>query len=846
MGKVDQAYTFNKKAIAVAIGAMFGIASGSAMAVCTGTYSSAGAQGVSSCAQQVFAAGSDATTTVSITAGANLGGTITNTTGTAGVGSVTFLGNSNVTGNVGAASPGNLKAITAGAGFVQFSGANQVFADAVTLNGTNLLYFTHGLSGATLNFNGNDGTVLMGIGDVSLTTLTAGGGAVGTGAGTLLFSSNSIVSGVVGSATNQLKSLGINGVVTFSNASQAVYAVTTNGSGTATFAGGLAGTTVIADSGLTAKIGAGKNLAAAVTTATNNRGTLEFLGATTVANQFGSSASLGLAQVKFDTGTVSIGDNIYTTNAANSILIGNGATATYTASKAFSGRMTLGATGVLDLGTYTLSGATTNNKSDLVTVAGSTIKTTLISDAANSSGKMTVDGTNTVIATGTNVVVNAPSNLTITDGRQFKIVGATSGSGVGTVTITDNSAVLNFTQVADTTNLIIQANRAAGGYVASAGLTTSSTAYASSTVLDTVAAAGTATGDMLTVINTLNAYDATQLNAALRKAAPVANSSVWLPVFETVSASVGLSENRLASLRGDTSLAASGTTTGLAAGDAAKDSAFWLKGLGNWGSQGAKDGFDGYKTRTYGIGLGADTRLPSDWTVGLGFTYGNTDIDQQDFRTGDSTKIRSGQLTGYAGREFGASYLDVMLSYANLQFDTSRATALARKATGSFGGDAWTAKVGGGYRIGLGGASTLIPMASLQTTILTQKAYTETGAGALNMSVNGTTTTRTQSSLGARLVNDSRTATGGDLKLEGRLAWLHDFNDNRIDSTGTFTGGGASFTTNGQKIAQDGWNLGGGATYAYAKGTTASLQYDHEGRSGYSSDSVQIVGRWAF
>ena len=380
---------------------------------------------------------------------------------------------------------------------------------------------------------------------------------------------------------------------------------------------------------------------------------------------------------------------------------------------------------------------------------------------------------------------------------------------------------------------------------ATGSVTLADPAYNAGAMLSNIHNSGPA-GDMLTVTNAFNAYTGATMTSEIRKVAPVTNASIANPAIATGSASVGLSESRLANLRGDTSLASTGDIRGMAAGDAAKNSAFWVKGLGGFGSQGAKDGFDGYKARTYGIGFGADTRLASDWIAGLSYTYGDTKVDQQDFRSGDTNKVISNQLTAYAGRDFGPAYIDLMLAYGDLSFDTKRATALGRIATGSYRGDLWVTKVGGGYKMPMGGGNNLIPMASLQYSSLAQKSYTETDAGALNLSYNGQTTTRTQSNLGFRFTNDSKTGGGGDLKLEGRFGWLHDFNDSGTDTMAAFSGGGGAFTTNGQKITKNGWTLGAGAGYTYGSGTSVSLQYDYEGRSGYKANSVQMVGRWAF
>lgn len=269
-----------------------------------------------------------------------------------------------------------------------------------------------------------------------------------------------------------------------------------------------------------------------------------------------------------------------------------------------------------------------------------------------------------------------------------------------------------------------------------------------------------------------------------------------------------------------------------------------MKGFGAWDKADMRDGFNGYKAASGGLSFGADTELANDWTLGGAFTHAATTVDQQDARVGDNTRIKSYQLTGYAMKDFGPVYLDAMLSYARHDNDTRRATALGRTATGNFDGDQWSARVAGGYRIAMGGTQ-FVPLASLEWSTLKQKAYTETGAGTLSLSYSGTTTDSLKLGLGARLSGET-TWGATTVMPEAHVIAFHDFGDARTDTTASFTGGGAAFTTNGQAIVRNSYNMGGSLAFLTGRTSKITVGYDYEGRSGFKGHSVQLTGRWAF
>jgi len=350
---------------------------------------------------------------------------------------------------------------------------------------------------------------------------------------------------------------------------------------------------------------------------------------------------------------------------------------------------------------------------------------------------------------------------------------------------------------------------------------------------------------MLAVVNAFDAMPAEALAAALEQAAPITTAAAEQAAQGVSTGGMNNVASRLAAVRGDTQMASTGFGTGLAAGNPGMSRHFWMRGFGNWGQADRRDGFDGYKTDMGGLSVGADTQTAAGWRVGGALTYAATTLDHQGANAGDHNKIDSYQLTGYAMKDFGPSYVDLMLSYARHDNDTRRTTALGRTATGNFDSNQWSARVAGGHRIPMQGKTVFTPIASLEWSNLEQEAYTETGAGALNLSYNSQQWDSWRLGVGARISGET---TWGATKVlpEAHVMVFHELGDRRVDTTARFTGGGAAFTTPGQTIERNSYNLGLGMAFLTGKTSRVTLGYDYEGRSGFDGHSLQLTGRWAF
>lgn len=293
-------------------------------------------------------------------------------------------------------------------------------------------------------------------------------------------------------------------------------------------------------------------------------------------------------------------------------------------------------------------------------------------------------------------------------------------------------------------------------------------------------------------------------------------------------------------------VASNGSPAGLLDGGPSHTHGVWAKLFGAHGDQSAQDNFAAFGVNTWGMTVGADSLLESSWIVGGALSYAKTDVGMRDFRARDSTGIKTYQAMAYASRDFGAWYLDSMAAYAYQRYDSTRNTTVSGTATGSFNGDQIAARVLAGHPVPLTSKATLTPLAGLEWQHLDQNGYTETGAGALSLNVQGRSAERLRSTLGAKLETALELSDGTKLKPSVHVAWMYDFKNSGVDTTATFVGGGPAFVTPGQALAPNSFNVGAALAIQRSRNFTLTLQVDGEKSTGFTSYAGQAVGQWRF
>lgn len=367
-----------------------------------------------------------------------------------------------------------------------------------------------------------------------------------------------------------------------------------------------------------------------------------------------------------------------------------------------------------------------------------------------------------------------------------------------------------------------------------------------------------ASGQMADVITLLQAMDDESQQRALQRIAPNSGSAMGTGSVQAVSGVLDTVAVRMDGIRSHSFqmagaapadnavlLASNNAYVGVPVLGRSSSHSLWLKAFGSRASQDEADGYAGYNATTGGMAVGVDTLLRSDTVVGAALTYANTDVDMENYRKGDGSTIDTYQLTGYATRDFGRFYAEAMLGYAYHGYDSRRDTTITGVAEGDYSGEQYAARVTAGMPVALSRTVIFTPTAGLEWNHLRQESYREKGAGALSMDVDSVSADRLQSILGAKLSTRYR---AGDYTLQpqAQLGWRHQFDNDGIDTTATFTGGGAAFTTEGQELSDDSFTAGIGLSVSKTESALFSVQLDTEQASGYSAYAAQVVGQWMF
>ncbi|MCX5678072.1 MAG: autotransporter domain-containing protein, partial [Candidatus Omnitrophica bacterium] len=530
--------------------------------------------------------------------------------------------------------------------------------------------------------------------------------------------------------------------------------------------------------------------------------------------------------IKAGTGTWTIsGVNTYT--GATAI---NAGTLALGGATTIKGNITQAAAGTLDLGTSTLTLNGIGALGNYTQAAATTLNTTIlnattagnINASAAGTGKMT-----TLAASALNINVGSayiPNNTTwtILDGK----TGATGV--VAPTTITTNSSVLTFTAAAANggDDLTITASRGTNGYPARAS---NSNAAAAGAALEAAGNAG-ATGDMATVLGTLDGLSASQVSAALNTVVPEVDAGVINTSTTVLNNFVGVAMDRVEQTL-KVAKAADSATTGLSAGEASKISGAWGKGYGSYLTQGTRNGIAGYEAWNAGTALGADHLFADLVTVGVsgGYAYGNVDSDVNNA----STYINSAQTTVYGGYEDKnlPFFIDAAGSFAWNWYEGRRdiniGGAILRTANAAYDGQQYGAYLGGGYRFNMTKNIEFTPLLSLQYNHLQLGSYTETEAGALNLSVASQGYDQLQSGLGARIAAPIK-CKWGTFTPEAHGKWFYDFIGDNMAVTSNFNGGGGNFGSNGAKPALNSFNAGGQLTFNFKNDISLIANCDTE------------------
>ena len=404
------------------------------------------------------------------------------------------------------------------------------------------------------------------------------------------------------------------------------------------------------------------------------------------------------------------------------------------------------------------------------------------------------------------------------------------------LTLTDDSAELNFITSSDGDDLVLTAALASEpGVEFVDGL--SPNALAAFTSLEELLGSNPELANAFAGITTVEEFE-----AALESLAPDISGAII-----NLTSSVGRSAmvtvlNRLVALR-----SGGHGVTGLAAGDPFQDVGVGVQGFGSTIDQDNRQGIAGFDADTLGVTFGADTLFSDNMRLGAAFSYSGTDVDTKGLA--NTLDIDSYQGTVYASYQMDQHYVDASISYGKNQYDSRRRIAVGAinsTAVGDFEADQIIIQSTYGREYNYGEDIYLSPYAGLFYANIDIDGYTETGAGALNLSVQGETHESLESVVGISVRKEMETAKGTSVVPEVHVSWRHEFLDERQVNTSTFTGGGASFTTNGFDPANNSFNVGASYSVYQENNIDIQVSYDYEAKSDYRGHSGILNIRYNF
>jgi outer membrane autotransporter protein len=290
--------------------------------------------------------------------------------------------------------------------------------------------------------------------------------------------------------------------------------------------------------------------------------------------------------------------------------------------------------------------------------------------------------------------------------------------------------------------------------------------------------------------------------------------------------------------------------SGVATGEGAPQTGVWSQVYGGHAGQGQIGQVDGYNANYGGLLIGADKAMNDNWRAGGVFTYSNTAVNSTGDTTGDTARINSYGLIGYASYTGSPWYVNLSGAVMDQQYDTTRQVnfqGFSGTANGQFSGRQYVARAEAGYPLALGGV-TLTPLASLTYSYQNQGSYTESGGNGAALAVDAAHADSVKSGLGARLEKSFSTHYG-EIVPELQLQWIHEYDHTAQVTGASFAAdptGQTAFTTVGAVPVSNLADLSLGVTLLKANNLSLSARYELQAARGFVSQTGTVRLRQLF
>jgi outer membrane autotransporter protein len=253
----------------------------------------------------------------------------------------------------------------------------------------------------------------------------------------------------------------------------------------------------------------------------------------------------------------------------------------------------------------------------------------------------------------------------------------------------------------------------------------------------------------------------------------------------------------------------------------------WADGYASIGNRRSDDIIAKYKQTLYGGMMGFDVRAADNLFIGISGGVSTTDLTFDDMMdNGNMDSYHGSFYVVYDGKPF---YAEGVVTYARNKYDLERYITMGPAiAKSDYSGNEYVGYAEVGYKLDAGGV-IIRPLAAFQADYLSQEAFTETGAGIYNLSVEKRNTGSYQSFLGVNVSGPIKMGASAVLTPELRLKWAHEFSNEEHLITARFAGDSSgSFTVGPEALSRDTAIVGAGLNLSFNKNVSAYIQYDAE------------------
>ncbi len=285
------------------------------------------------------------------------------------------------------------------------------------------------------------------------------------------------------------------------------------------------------------------------------------------------------------------------------------------------------------------------------------------------------------------------------------------------------------------------------------------------------------------------------------------------------------------------------SASGLGGGDMAfVDKHFWFKPFGVYTKQNDKNGKNGFDANTYGFGIGVDGEYAEGKRAGLSFFYSNSSLDINNVRQESDLDAFNFIVYGSQPILDDKSRLFYQGGFG-FQKNTSKRYLTSQTAKADYTSRSFYAQVKAVKYYNINDKLTITPAVEGSYRYFYTPSYSETGAGALNLNVQSSSTSQVLFGVLTKLeykIDDNT-------HFMSNIALTYDFNNDASSVNASYQGGGAIFNTAGIKNSALSYELGLGIARKINKNMVIDVKYDLYGKGNdFINHAILAKLKWNF